>query len=322
MEPKVIITDCDHEHVNYESSILKENKVEFELKQCKTEEDLIEQCQDASVLINQYAPVTRKVLEALPHVKLVVRYGVGVNNVDLEAASEYGVQVCNVPDYGTQEVADHALAFMLAFTRGIYKMVNDVKAGQWNYQHAVPLFRHGKQTVGIIGLGRIGTAFAQKVSALGCRVIAYDPKYDDQDRQSLMPAFVEYKSFEDLLAESDVISIHCPLDRAQNLIGADELKKMKNQAYLINVSRGGIIDEEALEQALMNNEIAGAAVDVLEKEPVAQDHPILKLDNFLCTPHMGWYSEQAAVELKEKVALEAVRFLQGEPVHYPVNELK
>ena len=321
MEPKVYITDCDHEHIEYETKILEKNEIEFELKQCKTEEDLIKNCQGASVLINQYAPITREVLQALSDVKLVVRYGVGVNNVDLDAASELGVQVCNVPDYGTQEVADHALAFMLAFTRGIYKMVKGVKEGEWNYQHAVPLFRHSKQTVGVIGLGRIGTAFAQKASALGCRVIAYDPKYD-QEKQNRMPEFVEYKSFEDLLTESDVISIHCPLDRAQNLIGADELKKMKNNAYLINVSRGGIINEEALEQALVNKDIAGAAVDVLEKEPVAKDHPILKLDNFLCTPHMGWYSEQAAVELKEKVALEAVRFLQGEPVHYPVNDLK
>ncbi|MEY8752709.1 C-terminal binding protein [Alkalicoccobacillus gibsonii] len=321
MISKVVITDCDHEHINYEKNILSENNIDFELKQCKTEEDLIKECQGATVLINQYAPITRNVLQSLSDVKLVVRYGVGVNNVDLEAASDFGVQVCNVPDYGTQEVADHALAFMLAFTRGIYKMVKGVKEGEWNYQHAVPLYRHSEQTVGVIGLGRIGTAFAQKASALGCRVISYDPKYTEE-KQNRMPDFVEYKSFEELLNESDVISIHCPLDKALNLIGADELKKMKDNAYLINVSRGGIINEDALEEALTNNYIAGAAVDVLVNEPVQKDRPLLKLDNFLCTPHMGWYSEQAAVELKEKVATEAVRFLKGEPVHYPVNELK
>ncbi|GAF13725.1 D-3-phosphoglycerate dehydrogenase [Bacillus sp. JCM 19045] len=319
MTATVIITDCDHEHIQHEKDIFNERNLSFLLKQCKTEEDLIHECTGATVLINQYAPITDRVLKALPTVKLVVRYGVGVNNVDLAAANAAGVHVCNVPDYGTQEVADHALALMLAFTRGVHQMTLRVKAGEWNYQDAVPLFRHQQQTIGVIGLGRIGTAFAEKVHALGCRVLVHDPKFADNKTKTI-PPFVEQTSLDELLAHADVVSIHCPLDRAYHLIGQAELALMKQTAYLINVSRGGIVDETALVEALQQKEIAGAALDVFEQEPVPHDHPLLHCDQFLCTPHMAWYSEQAAIELKQKVAQEAVRFLEGDSVHYLVND--
>lgn len=319
---KVLITDCDHENVNIERKILDKANVSFELVQCKTEDDVIAKGKGFDIFINQYAPITSRVFENLPELKFVVRYGVGVDNVDIEAATKHGVQICNVPDYGMNEVADQALAMMLNFTRKISVMNSYVRKGVWDYQKSIPLYRHSEQTVGVIGLGRIGSSFAKKVKALGCKVIAYDPKYLD-NKLSNLPEYVDkFVTLDELLGQSDVVSIHCPLDRAHNLIGKDELKRMKKTAYLINVSRGGIINESALNDALTDKWIAGAAVDVAEKEPLDPESSLLQHDNFICTPHMGWYSEQAALELKRKVAEESVRFINGESVHYPINSIK
>ncbi|MEK3993984.1 C-terminal binding protein [Psychrobacillus sp. FSL K6-2365] len=316
----VIITDCDHYDIEIETEILSKSAIKFQKKQCKTEQDLIEQCRDATVWINQYAPITENVLANSPNLKLVIRYGVGVNNVDVQAATKYDVQVCNVPDYGTQEVADHALACLLTLTRKVSQMSSLVKQGVWDYQKSIPVYRHSEQKVGIIGIGRIGTAFANRVHALNSQVLAYDPKMTEE-RINRAPEFVQFVDLETLLKESDIVSIHCPLDSAYHLIGEEELQKMKRSSYLINVSRGGIINENALDKALTEGWIAGAALDVSEIEPIPLDSPLLSHENLYCTPHMGWYSEESAKELKRKVAEEAVRFLQGEQVHYPINNI-
>ncbi|GAB3063777.1 C-terminal binding protein [Virgibacillus ainsalahensis] len=318
---KVLITDCDHGNVDIERKVFDEADIPFELAQCKTEEDVISKGEGFEVFINQYVPLTNAVFEKLPDLKLIVRYGVGVDNVDVEAATKHGIQVCNVPDYGMNEVADQALAMMLNFTRSISLMNDYVRKGVWDYQRSIPLFRHSEQTVGVIGVGRIGSSFAKKVRALGCKVIGYDPKYLERDSNRLAEYIDEFVTLDKLLMESDVVSIHCPLDRARNLIDEAELKQMKESAYLINVSRGGIINETALNKALEDKWIAGAAVDVAENEPVEPGSVLLKHDNFICTPHMGWYSEQAALELKRKVAEESVRFLNGDSVNYPINKL-
>lgn len=319
MNPQVVITDCDHENLNIEKNILSEAQFSFAIKTCKTEQDVIDQCKGAAVFLNQYAPITKNVMDNLPDLKLVVRYGVGVNNVDVAAATKRGIQVCNIPDYGMHEVADHALALMLALTRKITVMNDQVKNGAWDYQRSIPVFRHSQQTVGIVGLGRIGTAFAHKVHGLGCKVIAYDPK-QKETKSSHVPDFVEMTDFKNLLAHSDIISIHCPLETAKNLFDAEAMMQMKPTAYLVNVSRGGIINEQDLNRFLEEKRIAGAAVDVAEEEPL-KDSPLLRHENFLCTPHMAWYSEQSAMELKRKVAEEAVRFLSNEQVNYPINQL-
>ena len=313
---KVVITDCDHENIDIERSVLSNGDISFELLQCKTEDDLIRECKGVNGFINQYAPITERVLKELPDLKFVVRYGVGVNNVDLEAATKYGVQICNVPDYGMNEVADQALALMLALTRKVVLMNDYTRNNKWDYQRSIPIYRHSCQTVGVIGVGRIGTSFVNKVHALGCKVVAYDPY-----KKGPSPDFVEFVSLEELIKISDVISIHCPSDNAMNLIGEKELRNMKESAYLVNVSRGGIIDEVALDKALSEKWIAGAAIDVVLQEPLALDSPLFKHENFLCTPHMAWYSEEAALELKRKVAEETVRFAKGEEIHYPVNQV-
>ena len=304
---KVIITDCDHTSIDIEKKIFNEANLEFELKQCKTEEDLINQCKDGDIFINQYAPITRKVMEKLPNLKMVVRYGVGVNNVDIGGATDLGIQICNVPDYGTNEVADQVVI--------MDKYTKEVK---WDYTHSIPIKRNSEMTVGVVGLGRIGCNFAQKAHYLGFNIIGYDPYYKEKEETKyIIPATID-----EIIKKSDIISIHCPLDGNKNLFDATAFKCMKKTAYIINVSRGGIINEKDLDEALTNKEIAGAALDCVEFEPMMPTSPLLKHENLIISPHMGWYSEEAALELKHKVAEEAVRFASGERVHYPVNKLK
>ena len=318
---KIIISDCDHSAMEQEKKVLSDAGMSFTLFQCKTEEDAIAQCKGANVIINQYTPMTRRVIEALkPELRQIIRYGVGVNNVDLVAASDNGVQVCNVPDYGMNEVSDHALAMTMALARKIVLMNELTRKGAWDYQKSIPIFRLSEQTVGLVGLGRIGRLYAQTMHALGCRIIGYDLYYKPNAKDG--SDFIQSATMDEVIAQSDIIAVNCPLtDETRNLFSDAAFAKMKKTAYIVNTSRGGIIDEAALARALEKGEIAGAALDVTEKEPLAADSPLRKHDNCLLTPHMAWYSEQAGLELKRKVAEEAVRFARGEAVHYPVNKI-
>lgn len=315
---KVIITDCDHENIEIETKIFNEAGIEFELKCARTEEEVIEQCGGADIFIVQYARISEKVMEALPELKYVVRYGVGVDTVDVEAAVRHGVQVGNVPDYGMNEVADHALAMMLMMLRKVYMMDRFTKSSDWDYTKAIPVHRFSEQTAGIVGMGRIGRNFAEKASALGFRVIGYDPQMKQGDRIGE----TEIVSFEQLVSQSDAISLHCPADGNRDLFDREVFEQMKDSAVIINAARGGIINEQDLDKALREGIIGGAALDCMSSEPMAPDSPIFENENLIVTPHMAWYSEEAAMELKRKVAKEAVRFAQGLPIHYPVNRLE
>ncbi|OON97492.1 MAG: dehydrogenase [Candidatus Epulonipiscioides saccharophilum] len=319
---KVIITDNDHANLNEEIAVFNENGVEYELKQCKTEDDLINECKGYSVFTNQYAPFTRRVIEALsPEIKQIVRYGVGVNNVDIEAATEFGVQVCNVPDYGMNEVADQAMAMMMALIRKVCLMNEYTKNEGWNYVRSIPISRIPGLTVGIFGIGRIGQTFAKRLSGFGVKVIACDIAYNIGDVVEIGSG-VEIVDFETLLKESDILSIHTPFDEStKNVFNIEAFKKMKDSAYLINVSRGGIVNEDDLYTALIEKMLAGAALDVVLEEPMNPGSKLFALENFLISPHMAWYSEEAAKELKTKVAQEACRFIKGEPIWYPINKL-
>jgi D-3-phosphoglycerate dehydrogenase / 2-oxoglutarate reductase len=316
-EKLVAITDCDHEDINVEAQVLAAAGLKAPWLHCKTEDDLIRDCKGFRSVINQYAPFTEKVFAQLPDLKVIVRYGVGVDNVDLAAATRHGVQVCNVPDYGMYEVADHAMGLTLALARKIVLNNNNVKNGIWEYQKAIPIYRFSTQTVGVIGVGRIGTAYAERAKAFGMKILAHD-EYAQKNGKT--KDYMEMVGLDELLERSDVISIHCPLDGNRDLIGAEQLKKMKKNAYLINVSRGGIINEAALYEALVNKEIAGAACDVFSPEPVKKDSPLLALKNFLATPHIAWYSEESALELERKVAEEAARGGLGQPLVNVVNK--
>lgn len=316
---KIIISDNDHEDINQETAVFDAAGMPFTLLQCKTEDDLIRQCKGAEIILNQYAPFTRRVLTALhPELKQIIRYGVGVNNVDCEAATELGVQVCNVPDYGMNEVADHAISLMLALVRKIPMMNQYTKHETWDYTHAIPIHRIPGQTVGIIGMGRIGKTFAKRISGFDCRVLGVDEAYE----LGTNVAGADIVTLDTVLSEADMISIHCPLnENTRNLFNLESFKKMKSTAYLVNTARGGIVNERDLCTALKEGLLGGAAMDVVEKEPMSGESELFKLDNYLATPHIAWYSEESAVELNRKIAEEAVRFARGEPLWYPMNTL-
>ncbi len=315
---KIIITDCDHANLNEEIEVFNKYGFEYELLQCKTEQDLIDNCKNAEVFLNQYAPFTKKVFEALPNLKHIVRYGVGVNNIDLDAATQHGVIISNVPDYGTNEVADQAVALMMALVRKIVEVVNYTKTTDWDYKVAIPIYRLQEQTVGIVGLGRIGGAFAERMSGFGVKIIACDPIYNIGDEVK----GAQIVDFKTLVETSDIVSIHTPLTKqTADMFDLNTMKMMKKSAYLINVSRGGIINEDDLYTALTEKIIAGAGIDVVLSEPMKPGAKLFSLDNFLITPHIAWYSQKSALELKTKAAEEACRFASGEKTIYAVNSL-
>ncbi len=314
--PTVMIADCDHASVDIERDTLKLICREVPWQSCRTEEDVIRVCSAAEGLLVQYSPLTARVLRELKRCKGIVRYGVGVDTIDLEAASELGIVVSNVPDYGTEEVSDHALALILNLTRKIYRADSLVKRGVWDFTLMKPVPRLGELTLGIVGFGRIGSSLARKAESLGMRIIACDPYMPP----SAIPGYVSIHGLEALLESADIVSVHCPLNpETRNLLSSERIARMKPGAYLVNTARGGIVDEDALARALEEGRLAGVALDVLAAEPIRPDHPLLRHPDFLCTPHMAWHSSQAERDLKRKAAEEIARIVTGQPPKYQVN---
>ncbi|MFJ7308980.1 C-terminal binding protein [Peribacillus frigoritolerans] len=313
----IVITDCDHPTVDIEKKVLEEQGFTVVLERCNTEEEVIEKCQAADGLINQYAPITKKVLSSLPNCKVVVRYGVGVDNVDLNAATDAGIQICNVPDYGVEEVSDHALALIFSLTRKINLFSNSVKQNNWDFQISRPIRRLKALTLGVVGLGRIGKATARKAKAMGWNVIGYDQKVHPVDDG------IKRVPFDTLLETADIISVHVPFTaETYHLFNQEEFKKMKQTAFIVNTARGPLIDELALVDALEKGEIAGAGLDVLEREPPIKNHPLFSFDNVILTPHAAWYSEEASFDLKRKAAEEAANVVLGFLPRNPVNDIQ
>jgi len=312
----IAVSDCDHQDMAEEREICRKYGLGLVQFACKTEDDLIRDLAGYPAVVNQYAPFTERVFAALPHLRMVVRYGVGVNNIDLAAASRHGVAVCNVPDYGIQEVAGHAFALMMTLVRKTAAMDASVKAGEWEYARSIPIRRLRCMTYGVVGLGRIGSCFAEMIRPFGGRILGYDIR-----KECRRPDFVEPVDFDTLLAQSDVISIHCNLETARNLFDAAVLAKMKPAAYLINVSRGGIINEADLAAALNAGKLGGAGIDVTETEPLPAESPLRAAKNIVLTPHMAWYSEESSSDLKTKTAEEAARYLTGLPLRNQLNHI-
>ncbi len=299
---KVVVTDWEYADLRFEENVLlRHDSIKLVSAQCKTEEDVIEACRDADALINQYAPIGRKVIEALEKCKVITRYGVGVNTIDLDAATEKGICVANVPDYCMDEVADHALALLLSWTRKITLANHHVKNGKWDFKVTQPIYRLRGRTIGLVGFGKIPQMLAEKVKPLGLKVLAYDPYFPKHLAEEKGVALVE---LDELCAQSDFISVHAPLMEAtRGMIGEQQFARMKKDAIIINTSRGPVIHEKALVDALTKGQIAGAALDVVEEEPIPKDHPLLSMDNVILTPHAAWYSEEAAAEMRSKAAM-------------------
>ncbi|MBI4536710.1 MAG: C-terminal binding protein [candidate division NC10 bacterium] len=304
--PLAIITDCNHGSVEPEVEILQAAGVEVRSYQALTEDDAIRVAAAADAILTQYARITARVLDALPRCRVIVRYGVGVDTIDLEAAAARGIIVANVPDYCIEEVSDHALTLLFGLWRGTVLYDRAVRQGVWNAEMKQPMFRLAGRVLGILGGGRIGTRLAQKALGVGMAVIGYDPYV------SAWPAGVRAVNLETLLRESDAVSIHCPLcAETQHLMGEAQFRLMKPTALVVNTARGGVIDTAALVRALREGWIGGAALDALEEEPIAPDSPLLALPNVLLTPHMAWYSRDSTVDLKRRTAEAALAVLRG-----------
>ncbi len=266
--------------------------VSIEARRCSTPEEIIQRCRDADALLITGLPVGRELLEALPKLRAIVRYGVGLDNIDLGAARELGVDVRNTRDYCSDEVADHVVALLLALERRICEFAADTRAGGWLAGRDRPMRRLRGLRAGIIGLGEIGSSVARRLQAFGLEVVAYDP-YLEPERAAALG--VELLPLNQLLETSHVVSINCPLtDETRGMIAHAELARMRDDAVVITTARGAIIDEAALIAALRAGEIAAAGLDVLSEEPPDPDNPLLAMPNVIVTPHVGWASKQAA----------------------------
>ncbi|MFD1032545.1 C-terminal binding protein [Metaplanococcus flavidus] len=315
---KVVVTDYEYSTFAPEEAVLDKLGIKLTFEQCKTEDDVIAACKDADALINQYAPISRKVIEQLDNCKVISRYGVGFNTIDVDAATEKGIIVGNVTDYCLDEVSNHAMALLLSLARKVTLLNNAVKNGKWDFKVAVPIYRLQGKTLGLVGFGNIPQTVARKAKAFDLNVIAYDPFVAPEVAAA---QGVELVTLEELCKRSDYLSVHVPLNaHTEKMISRKEFAMMKKEAFIINTARGPIIDEQALIEALQAGEIAGAGLDVLETEPIAADNPLLDMDNVILNPHSAFYSVEAETELKRKTAENVADVLSGYYPTYLVNK--
>jgi D-3-phosphoglycerate dehydrogenase len=325
MRPRVIITDLEHESIEPELEVLGRIDAQVEWFDCNTDVDVIQAAADADALMVGYAPITRRVFKTLRKCRIVSRYGIGVDMVDIEAATECGVVVANVPDYCLDEVADHTMALLLACARKVPlldRAVRDGRAvveGKWNTLGvAAPVHRLSGQSLGIIGLGQIGRRVARRAQAFGLHVMAApDPAVSHQEAAALG---IDTLPLEQVLRQADHVSLHVPLTtEIHHLINAETLSLMKPTATIINTSRGPVVDQTALIEALQCGQIAATGLDVYEEEPLSQDSPLRKMDNAVLSSHAAWYSEEALYDLKVSTAQAVVDLFEGRVPRLVVN---
>jgi D-3-phosphoglycerate dehydrogenase / 2-oxoglutarate reductase len=319
----VVIADYDYGDVDVERQIIEGAGFRLRALQCKSEDELIAAGADAVAVINQYATVGARAIAGLPRLRHIARYGVGLDIVDVDAASAAGVLVTNVPaDYCLDEVADHAMALLLYWARRLSVYGEAVKAGSWHWGAGAPIHRLRGSQLGIVGLGQIGRAIAARAMAFGLDVVAYDPYLDPAVAER---ARVRLATLDELLPTSDYVVVQTPLtEETRGWIGADTLARMKHGAVLVNTARGPIVDTAALYQALRSGKLAGAALDDLPEEPAKRSswtpaNPLLSLPNCIVTPHVAYYSEESIRYCRAFAASEVVRVLRDERPLSPVN---
>ena len=307
---RVLVTDYAWPNIDVEREVLAQAGAEPLVADTGEEAELSELASRVDAILTCYKKVGPETIAAASKCLVISRYGIGVDNVDLQAATEHGIVVTNVPDYCIDEVSDHAMALLLCVARRVMNYDRSVRGGKWDSKVGMPIPRLGSLVLGLIGFGRIARAVARKAQAFGLRVIAHDPyvEPDRMQREQVRPV-----DFQSLLQEADFVSIHVPLMPAtHNLLGEKEFEKMKRTAWLVNTSRGGIVDTVALIAALRDGSVAGAALDVLTQEPPSVDDPLRSLPNVVLTPHTSYYSEGALRDLQMKAAGHVVEAFRGE----------
>ncbi len=319
---KVAVTDYGFEALDIETAILAPLGCRVVgQKSGKDPQELAALVRDADYVITQFAPVTAAIIEAMERCRIIVRYGIGVDNVDLKVAAAKRIPVCNVPDYCIDEVADHALAMILDLTRRITANALVVRSGRWG--SAVPLAAYRAlrdMTVGVVAFGRIGREVARRLLPFKCRVLAFDPGVDSA---TIRAAGVIPVDFDTLLRDSDFITLHCPSnEKTRYMINAETIGRMKPGVLLVNTSRGTLVQTDDLIAALRSGRIAGAGLDVTDPEPIPADSPLLTMENVFISPHVASASPQAALKLRTQVANTVAMAVRGERLPNVVNGVR
>jgi D-3-phosphoglycerate dehydrogenase len=310
---KVVLTDYVWESLDVERTTL-EGIASLVALRTKTPEEFLPAAQDCDALLNTYAgPITAAVMARMPRCRIIARYGIGVDTIDLEAATAAGIIVTNNPTYCIEEVAEHTMALLLACARKVAVYDRVVRQGRWELPPGKPMFRLAGRTLGLVGFGNIARAVAGRAAAFGMRVLYHDPFV----AAGQFPAPGEKAELAEVLRESDFVSVHPPLQpETRGLMSDEAFARMKPTAFLVNCARGPIVDTAALVRALDAGRIAGCALDTTDPEPLPDPHPLRGRDNVLVTPHAAWYSEQALVGLQAGAPAEVRRVLTGQ---WPVN---
>lgn len=316
--PKILYADNDYTDIDLERGIFDPAGIDVVVAQCRTEDDVIAKAQGCRAILLQYAPITARVISALPELGIVSRIGAGYDTIDPQACEDAGVWLANSPDYGVGEVATHALALALASVRNIVAYHRDIGAGTWYFMSSGKLMRPSQLTLGIVGLGRIGKRMAHISRNVFKRVVAYDPYLIDGD----FPAYVERAaSLTELAQQSDVVSLHTPLTaETRGMLDAQFFGALKPGAHFVNTARGAIVNIPDLVRALDAGTLGGAGLDVLPEEPVARDSALLAHPRVILTPHAAFYSVEAEKELRRKAAQNIVAwFATGKPEYVVVR---
>ncbi len=316
--PIVTITDFTFPTLEIEERILEPLGFTVRSGQWKTVESLVPQVDDADAVLTQFAPITAAVIAGMAKAKVIVRYGIGVDNVDLDAAQARSIPVCNVPDYCIDEVADHTLAFLLAATRQVVPNCVRVREGRWGLATPMDQMRALRNlTVGVVGFGRIGREVVARLKAFKCRILVHDPVVApaEIERMGCSPV-----ALGELFAQADAVTLHCPSTaRTRGMANRESLAAMKRGVILINVARGDLVDPAALTEALRSGHVSAAALDVFTPEPIPADHPILTMENVVVSSHIASCSVSAVRKLRETVANLAAMAIRGEPLPSVVN---
>jgi len=315
--PVIAVTDSPFPSLDPAKKALARLDPKYRMANSASADDVLAVARDADAVLVTYAKLPGPLLRELKKCKAIGRFGLGVDNIDLPAAKELGIAVNYVPDYCLREVSDHAMALVLALARKVTFANKLVQSGRWEVPPLVPLRRLEGQVLGLVGFGNIPRTLAPKAKAFGLKVLTYDPYVNTN---ALAATGVESVSFDDLLAHSDFISVHAPLQPAtRGLMNAKAFAKMKKGAFLINTARGPLVDEAALVGALDSGHLGGAALDVVAAEPLDKNSPLIGRDNVILTPHAAYYSVEALDELQTKCASDVARVLSGEKAVYPIS---
>ena len=313
----IAVTDSPFPSLDPAIAALKRVDPELRMAKSASADDILAVARDADAVLVTYAKLPGELLKELKRCKAIGRFGLGVDNIDIPAATQLGITVTYVPDYCLREVSDHAMALLLALARKVPFSNSLVQSGRWEVPPVVPLRRLEAQVLGLVGFGNIPRALTPKAKAFGLKVITHDPFVS---ADVVNAHGVENASFPDLLARSDFVSVHAPLLPAtRGLMNEAAFARMKKGAFLVNTARGPLVDETALVAALDSGHLGGAALDVLTVEPLAKDSPLLGRDNVILTPHTAFYSVEALEELQTKCASDVARVLLGEKPVYPVK---